>query len=676
VNASETSSQEIEELRRRLEEAEDALRALHAGEVDAIVVATEREQVYTLEAADSTYRLLVDQMPQAAATLTVNGEILSCNRLFAEMLGHPLAALRNKPFREYVAPESRPDIEPLLRESLAVEVHVELLMQRADGRGRPVFLRIAGLKEGARGQCLMVTDQTAQRHYRELREAQQSMRALRERLELAQEAGQLGIFEWNLEGGDAVLWSPIHEAHFGLQKGAFGGRFSDWQSVVHPKDTTSFAKAFRGAVAERAPLVTEYRIIRPDGAIRWIDSRAKVDCDPEGTPVRMVGVSRDVTARKSAVLELERSNAEKDEFLATLAHELRNPLAPIRSAVEVIRLSGPEGKELEWARQVIERQVRIMARLLEDLLDVSRLSRRRLELRRQRLELSAVVDAALETSRPLIEARQHALTIDLPSEPVWLDGDPVRLAQVFSNLLNNAATYTENGGVIRLAAEVRGNEAVVSVRDNGIGIPADAMPFIFEVFTQAAPASLQSRGGLGIGLSLVKGLVELHGGRVDVQSNGPEPGTAVVVFLPLAIAGAADAAQSAEAERSAACPATQVLVVDDNRDSADTLAKLLELAGHTVRTAYDGAQALHVAAELRPEIVLLDLGMPGIDGYEVCRRIRGEPWGREMFLIALTGWGQESDRRRTAEAGFDVHLVKPVQPDTVLKLMIARSPAQ
>jgi PAS domain S-box-containing protein len=666
--------QDNRDLRRRLEEAEDTIRALYAGEVDAIVVAAEREEIYTLEAVDKTYRLLVEQLPQAAATLTVDGEILSCNRCFAEMLGRPASDLLRTPFKDYVAAEYQPGIEPLLQQSLANEVQAELRLQCADGSMPVAYLRIAALREGALGQCLMVTDQSEQRHYQELQQAQISLRALRERLELAQEAGHIGIFEWDLGGDDKVSLSAIHEDLLGLSPGEFGGRYEDWMRALHPEDLKRFAATLRRAVADRTSLTLEYRIMRPDGAVSWLESRATVYCAPDGAPRRMVGVSRDVTERKLAIEQLERSNAEKDEFLATLAHELRNPLAPIRSAVEIIRLSDLDHPDLHWAREVIERQVRVMARLLEDLLDVSRLSRQGLELRRERLKLSSVVEAALETSRPLIDARNHTLTLDLPPESIELEADPVRLAQVFSNLLNNAAKYTEEGGTIRLAADRRGDAVIVSVRDNGIGIAPEALPRIFEIFAQATPMSMQSRSGLGIGLSLVKGLVELHGGRVEVSCEGPGRGSEFLVHLPLAQRTRDESTPRGDGDEQSNHNASRVLVVDDNRDSADSLGKLLELAGHTVRKAYDGEEALHVAAEFRPDIVLLDLGMPLVDGYEACRRIRGAPWGRDIFVIALTGWGQETDRRRTAEAGFDVHMVKPVQPANLLSLMAARSP--
>jgi PAS domain S-box-containing protein len=655
-------------LRRRLEEAEDTIRALHAGEVDAIVVAADRHEIFTLEAADKTYRLLVEQMPQAAATLNLDGEILSCNRPFAELLDRPVEQLVRTPFRDYVAAEHRATIMPLLQQSLADEVQTELTLESPEGRRSAVYLRVAALKEGAFGQCLMITDQTEQHHYRELRQAQHALRAVSERLELAQEAGHLGIFEWHPSGEDAVSWSPIHEDLFGIPTGGFRGRLEDWIRAMHPGDATRVEEALRGAASRRAPVALEYRIVHPDGSIRWIQSRAKIDGDRAGDPVRMVGVSRDVTERRHAVAELERSNADKDEFLATLAHELRNPLAPIRSAAEIIRLSSADDLDLRWAREVIERQVHIMARLLEDLLDVSRLSRHRLELRREQLELSAVVEAALETTRPLIEARQHALTIELPAQPVPLEADPVRLAQVFANLLNNAAKFTPEGGDLRLTAELRDNEVLVAVRDNGIGISPELLPRIFEIFSQAAPPA-HSGSGLGIGLSLVKGLVELHGGRVVVRAGEGGRGTEFVVHLPLAEPMMAPTTLPGEHGQATAQQRCRVLVVDDNRDSADSLARLLELSGQEVRVAYGGEQALQVAAELRPEIVLLDLGMPGMDGYETCRRIRGAPWGHEVTLIALTGWGQEADRRRTTGAGFDAHLVKPVSPEELLTLM-------
>jgi len=374
---------------------------------------------------------------------------------------------------------------------------------------------------------------------------------------------------------------------------------------------------------------------------------------------------------------LRLADRRKDDFLAMLAHELRNPLAPIRNAVHIFKVKSPSDPDLQWGRDVIDRQVTQMTRLLDDLLDVSRISHNRLDLRLQRVDLGAVLMSAVETSRPLIDGAGHELTITLPPRPIYLDADPVRLAQVFSNLLNNSAKYTARPGHIRVAAEPREGDVVVSISDDGIGITAEALPHVFDMFTQARPALDQSRGGLGIGLSLVRGLVALHGGEVAAESQGAGHGSRFTVRLPLVAPPAASAPGLAPEIAEPASPANRrILIADDLEDSADSLATLLRLMGHEVWTAHDGEDALGAAERYRPEIVLLDLGMPKLDGYEACRRIREEPWGRNMVLIALTGWGQEDDRRRTGEAGFDVHLVKPVDPAVLLRLLDSRLESQ
>jgi PAS domain S-box-containing protein len=344
---------------------------------------------------------------------------------------------------------------------------------------------------------------------------------------------------------------------------------------------------------------------------------------------------------------LKAADRRKDEFLATLAHELRNPLAPIRNAAQILNARGSREPELVLCRAVIDRQVRQMTRLLEDLLDVSRVSRNRLELRKECVELASVMNLALETSRPVVDAGRHHLTVNLPPEPIWLEADPVRLAQVFSNLLNNAAKYTEEGGRIRLTAERQGGDLIVSVKDSGIGITTDMLPHVFEIFSQAKRALERAQGGLGIGLSLVKGLVELHGGSIKVESDGPGKGSEFIVRLPIGETRAPQTPLASEDSEQTGATKCRLLIVDDLKDSADSLAMLLKIAGHEVYTAYDGEQAVAAAERFRPEVVLLDIGMPKLNGDEACRRIRELPWGKGMFLIALTGWGQEADRLRT-----------------------------
>ena len=374
---------------------------------------------------------------------------------------------------------------------------------------------------------------------------------------------------------------------------------------------------------------------------------------------------------------LREADRRKDEFLATLAHELRNPLAPISNALQIMRLAGASGAAAEQVRTMMERQLTQMVRLVDDLLDVSRITRGKIELRKERVELAAVVQSAVETCRPLIEAAGHELTLTLPPEPISLDADLIRLAQVFSNLLNNAAKYTEQGGHIWLTAERHGGEVMVKVRDTGLGIPTDMLPRTFDMFTQVDRALERSQGGLGIGLTLVKRLVEMHGGSVEARSDGPGKGSEFIVRLPVAVASASHQPRPPKGagEKTAPPAKRRILVVDDNKDSADSLSMMLSITGMEVRTAYDGLEAVEAATAFNPDVVLLDIGMPKLNGYEAARRIREQPRGKDMLLVAVTGWGQEEDRRRSQEAGFNFHMLKPVDP-AALQHMVAAGPVR
>jgi signal transduction histidine kinase/CheY-like chemotaxis protein len=369
--------------------------------------------------------------------------------------------------------------------------------------------------------------------------------------------------------------------------------------------------------------------------------------------------------------ELRDADRRKDEFLATLAHELRNPLAPIRNGLQVLRLSGKETGVAADARSMMERQLSQMVRLVDDLLDVSRISRNKLDLKRQRVALAAVVHSAVETSRPLVEQARHTLAVALPPDPVDLDADLVRLAQVFSNLLNNAAKYSERGGHISLTVDPRGGEAVVTVKDGGVGIPPHMLPKIFDLFTQVDRSLERSQGGLGIGLTLVRRLVEMHGGSVEARSEGHGLGSEFAVRLPMLPAAAVQ--PPAGTGGTAQPPARRrVLVADDNADAAESLAMMHEIMGNEVRMANDGLRAVEEAVAFRPDMILLDIGMPGLNGYEACRAIREQPGGAEPVIVACTGWGQEEDRRRAFDAGFDHHLTKPVQFEELLRLIAKR----
>jgi len=380
--------------------------------------------------------------------------------------------------------------------------------------------------------------------------------------------------------------------------------------------------------------------------------------------------------------ELREADRRMDEFMAKLAHELRDPLAPIRNAVEILRLAGDDPGTIVPARDVLYRQVRQLSRIIEDLIDVGRIVEKKIDLRRERVALGDVVEAAVETCRSRIAACGHRLSVALPPEPLFLDVDPARISQVLTNLLNNAAKYTPEGGEIRLIAESdrpapNGDEppaqVVLRVRDSGVGIPAELLPRIFDLYFQGEPVPERARSGLGVGLTLVRSLVQMHGGEVEARSEGPGRGSEVTVRLPLADSGSprgATVRQAHQPSGSLAVSPRRILVVDDNEDQAETLARLLRVLGHEVRVAFDGLSALEAAADLVPDLALVDIGLPGINGFEVARAIRQQPRLRHAVLVAQTGWGQDEDRRRSLEAGFDHHMVKPLDFDALKKILV------
>jgi signal transduction histidine kinase len=374
-----------------------------------------------------------------------------------------------------------------------------------------------------------------------------------------------------------------------------------------------------------------------------------------------------VTERTAA---LRAADQRKDEFLAALAHELRNPLAALQGAAEVIRLTAPPGPELKSSQGVITRQLRQMARLVDDLLDVSRITRGRLVLRKSRVELSGIVDDALEISRPILELHGHTLSLDIPTTPVHLDADPERLSQVIANLLDNAAKYTDPRGRIHLAVSVVDPNIEISVEDNGVGIDPEVLPTIFDLFVQAEQSGEHTRGGLGIGLTLVRRLVELHGGTVEAASAGLGKGSRFTVRLPLRESRAAELTPPTVEEQAATADGSlRVLIVEDNRDAADMIRMIVSAWGHTVETAADGLAAIEVAERFRPQAVLLDIGLPKLDGHGVARRLRAQLWSRETLIVAITGRGQEGDRQRSEEVGIDRHLLKPVDLNLLRSLL-------
>lgn len=389
----------------------------------------------------------------------------------------------------------------------------------------------------------------------------------------------------------------------------------------------------------------------------------------DGRVEAIAGTTRDVTDAKRVELELRDSDRRKDEFLALLAHELRNPLAPLRNGLELLRSADNDPDTLHQLQAMMDRQFSHLVRLIDDLLDAARIRQNKLALQRSRVSLDEVIASALEAVQPISAARGHELTVSLPETPVFIDGDLMRLAQIFSNLLTNSVKYTEPGGTIWLTARLCGAEVEVSVRDTGIGIDPQAFPFIFQMFSQAE-GLVQ---GLGIGLALAKTLAEMHGGTIEVMSEGIGKGSTFTVRLPVLDGEGEEtpAAESAAVKNPTASRQKRILVVDDNQDSAQSMAMLLEMMGHDVRTAFDGLEAVETAEQFQPNLILMDIGMPRLDGREATRRIRAQPWGKSMMIIALTGWGQENDRLASRQAGCDGHLVKPVRLPELEKLLQA-----
>lgn len=365
---------------------------------------------------------------------------------------------------------------------------------------------------------------------------------------------------------------------------------------------------------------------------------------------------------------LKEADRHKDEFLAMLAHELRNPLAPIFNAIQIMRRKSIQDPQLSWSRDVIERQLKHLTRLVDDLLDVSRITRGKINVTQGDIELTTIVSRAIETVQPMLTEKRHELTVHVPNTAIVLQGDLTRLTQAVGNVLGNAAKYTDPGGQIQLSALERGSYVEIRIKDNGIGIPAEMLPSVFDLFTQLDRTSDRTQGGLGIGLALVRKLVEMHDGTVTAHSEGAGLGSEFLIRLPHT-AGSASVVDIQDCVAPVARAGRRILVADDNRDALESLATLLQLNGHEVHTAADGAAAVELAAICKPEVALLDLGMPKLDGYEVARRIRAEIWGRTTVIVALTGWGQDEDRRRTKAAGFDSHFVKPLDMDVLSKFL-------
>lgn len=641
---------------------------------------TERIQIArALQESEQQLRTLADNMDQLAWMADATGAVFWFNRRWFDYTGTTLEAMRGWGWTEVLPPESRERVLGKLRHCLATGQPWEdtFPLRGQPGRSRWFLARAVPIHDPAGALVRWFgtgTDVT------ELRQVEDALRRRERELQTLTDNSPdiLTRFDRQLR---YLFVNAAIEAATGHPPESFIGR-TNRELGMPPALCDLWDTTIQAVFADGQPRSIEFRSDAMDRPHHY-SARFVAERTPTGAIESVLGVTVDVTERKQMEEALREADRKKDEFLATLAHELRNPLAPIRNGLQILRLADGEATATAEARVMMERQLAHLVRLVDDLLDVSRVSRGKITLKRERVTLQSVLASALEASQPLIEAGAHALVVHQPDQPVWLDGDLTRLAQVVANLLNNAAKYTPDGGRIELTGSVDAGQAVIQVCDNGSGIPRALLPHIFEMFTQANRTLDRAQGGLGIGLSLVQRLVHLHGGTVGADSPGEGQGSTFTVQLPLASAPPAGALPPPEAtsrgrrlRRPRTGPACRVLVVDDNPDAARSLAIVLQMLGHQVHVAHGGAEALQLASGIEPDLIFLDLGMPGLDGYEVCRRLRATDLGARCTIVALTGWGAEADKLHTRAVGFDAHLVKPVDPDQIQAILGRVSPCR
>ena len=604
------------------------------------------------------YRSLFDQAVDGIFFADPTGRYLDVNSAGARMLGYSRDEICSLCIGDIVAGEEAARIASHMVDlGAGMVLRTDWWFRRKDGSTFFAEVVSQRLADG----CLLgiVRDAT------ERRRVEAALRQSEERFrELADSMPQL---VWIANSEMQVTYYNARAAEYGVIANQNDGY--QWTPAVHPEDLEATIEAWREAVARGGDYEKEQRLLVSGGGYRWHLSRGHAQRDEKGVIVRWFGTATDIHDLKEAEAALREANRHKDEFLATLAHELRNPLAPIRSGLEFLKRTGVDSPKAAQVHDMMARQTDHLVRLVNDLLELSRLSQGLIEVRRETVDLAQVVNDAVAAARPTMADRRHRVTVSLPPEPLLLEADATRMTQVLVNLLTNAAKFTAPGGRIDISARAENGQVAVSVRDNGVGISAAALSRIFEPFVQIESGLDRSRDGLGLGLSLARRLVEMHEGRIEARSEGVGLGSEFIVRVPLANPPHAEDRHGAAVEDAREVLSRRILVVDDNHDVADSLAMLLESMGMDVRVAYDGPSALEIAFAFKPEIVFLDLGMPGMDGVETARRLRQIPDGNDAFLIALTGWGQAEHRSRTREAGFDEHLAKPVDLDTLMPIL-------
>ena len=626
-----------------------------------------------LRASEAQFRVLTTAMPQLVWSCSSAGECIFQAPQWCTVTGQSVAESLGIGWADMVHPDDQARCTAEWQQAVAqgAGYRAEYRLRTRDQGYRWFLARAEALRDAQGGLLRWIGTSTDIDDAKRLELQRHESEA---RMRLATEATGVGIWEWNVLSGE-IRWDAQMFRIYGWPPTGDGVvAYADWCQAVLADDLPRQSQFLQDVLNRLDKGGRNFRIRRQDdGQYRDIHAAETVRLDAAGQAEWVIGTNLDITNRVRMEQALNDAGRRKDEFLATLAHELRNPLAPISNSLELLRLAGANAGVIDRARTVMQRQVAKIVRLVDDLLDVSRFTHDKLNLKKEHVDLTTVVQAAIDACRPHFDRARQDLEVSLPERAIDVHADQIRLLQVFGNLLINASKYTAQEGRIWLTVEQEGHDAVVTVTDTGIGIPADMRSQVFELFTQVKDPLVRSQGGLGVGLSLARRLVEQHGGTLVALSEGPGHGSQFVVHLPVHTAQPpAEPASPAQVDRIDTI-SRRVLVVDDNRDSADSLVDMLSMSGHETRKASDGPQAINSATVFRPDAIVLDIGLPGLSGYDVCRHIRAQPWGKNIVMIALTGWGQLDDRRRSVEAGFDRHFVKPVDHAALLKLL-AQSP--
>ncbi|GAA0859123.1 PAS domain-containing hybrid sensor histidine kinase/response regulator [Aliiglaciecola litoralis] len=626
-----------------------------------------------------------EQAACGLVTTETTGTIVRANQTFCKWLGFDVdELLEKKKIQELFTVGGRffhhTHWAPLLQlQGSVAEVQMDLVGR--DGQTVPMLINVVRQQFGdtSYDQLAFFVAEDRKKYERELlsarrsaedalttlRSTQKKLQESRDFMSIAIRIARMGVWSQDIKTGQ-MWWSQELQQLAGLGDTEYWGASAEFYDLVHPDDRQEVIDELQKSINTKSDYDIQFRMMHRDGHWLSMEGRGHATYSDNDQAISIFGIFIDISERKAAEEQLRELNDQlsvadrrKDEFLATLGHELRNPLAPIRNVLEVMRLKEPENSFLQWSRDMIERHVTQMTHLVDDLMETSRITHGRIVLRKEHVNILELIQCAVESSQEIMQKFNHKFTVELPDSPIFIDADSTRFIQIVSNLLTNAAKYTPKGGIIQLRVFQAGTEVVVSVQDSGIGIPATQLSTVFNMFSQLAPAIERSQGGLGIGLALVHGLVRLHNGSIVAQSEGVGKGSEFIVRLPISDK-AVDSSPAADETVAVVVNSKRILVIEDNIDAAESLTMLLQISGHTTQSAHDGKSGITMAEEFAPDVILMDIGLPDINGYQVAQQIRQQTWGKGLFLIAATGWGQDKDKDLAKKAGFDYHLTKPI----------------